>query len=146
MDFSNLTKKDYILLALILLPCVYILCKGKSQQLTHLQCKQDACIIQEVEEDGTVRPYNSEFKLGKQTTPPFKIEQKTQVGLTLFKYLVFSRYHGSEYVYTISCTSEENVRYIFNTYTPNRKRTEETVNNLNNAYFQNTDIDIEFKP
>lgn len=146
MDFSNLTKKDYILLALILLPCVYILCKGKNQQLTHLQCKKDVCIIQEVEENGNLNPYNFEFKLGKQTTSPFQIEQKTRVGLTLLNYLIFSRYHGSEHVYSISCTSEENVRYIFKTYTPNRKKAEETVSNLNNAYFQNTDIDIEFKP
>lgn len=146
MDFNNLTKKDYILIALILLPCVYILCKGKSQQLTHLQCRENACIIQEVEEDGTVRPYNSEFKLGKQTNPPFEIEKKTQVGLTFLNHLFSKHYHGAEYVYTISCTSEDNVHYIFSTYTPNRKRTEETVNNLNNAYFQNIDIDIEFKP
>ncbi len=113
MDFNNLTKKDYILIALILLPCIYILCKGKNQQLTHLQCRENACIIQEVEEDGTVRPYNSEFKLGKQTNPPFKIEQKTRVGLTILNHLLYKRYHGGEYVYTISCTSEDNVHYIF---------------------------------
>lgn len=141
---DNLKPKDYILLVIILLPVVYILFKGPSKQMTHIDCNRTICHIQEFDEKGAPESI-FEFDLGENNTEPFYIKEKAQVGLTLLKFLIFTHYHDAEYEYTIGCKSSSNVHYTFKTNKNNREKVAEIVDFLNTAHNNNLNINIDFK-